>query len=118
MQIKAPYTQYMYIKDLVAYCNFTVVYNRSQMLNTSVRILFIATRHQYIFFCKYHARNIVWNWYGRLSFIPFWYSSIPFWHLPSSTQEFHLFHTILCLRLRHKNRLLANDDNGEDSDAY
>ena len=43
--------------------------------NASVTILFVITRHPYIFFYKYYARNLVWK-YGRLSSIPFLKSSI------------------------------------------
>ena len=59
----------------------------------------ITTRHRYVFFCKYNARNLVWNWYGRLSSIPFLKSSIPFWHLPYSIPKFpfhSIFHSIPC----------------------
>ena len=34
--------------------------------------------HTYIFVCKCHVQNLVWNWYGRLSSISFLKSSIPF----------------------------------------
>ena len=44
-------------------------------------IIFITIRHQYytVLFCKYNARNLVWNWYGKLSSIPF-HSGI--FHIP------------------------------------
>ena len=51
--------------------------------------LIITTRHRYVFFCKYNARNLVWNWYGRLSSIPFLKSSIPFHSILASS----IFHT-------------------------
>ena len=53
-------------------------------------ILYITTRHQYVFFCKYNAQRkssmkLVWK-YGRLSSISFLKSSIPFhsgiFHIP------------------------------------
>ena len=47
------------------------------------------------FFCKYNARNLVWNQYGRLSSIPFLKSSIPLWHLPYSILKFP-FHKMPC----------------------
>ena len=40
--------------------------------NTSERLLFITTRHPFIFFYKYHARNLVWNRYrNREDCLPF-----------------------------------------------
>ena len=26
----------------------------------------ITTRHRYVFFCKYNAQNLVWNWCGSM----------------------------------------------------
>ena len=28
--------------------------------------IIITTRHRYVFFCKYNARNLEWNWYGSM----------------------------------------------------
>ena len=75
-------------------------------------ILFITTWHWYVSFCKYNARNLVWNWYGSMEdCLPFhsWnlpfhsileiFHSIPFWHLPYSIPKFlfhSIFHSIPC----------------------
>ena len=64
------------------------------MLNTSVTMLFITTRHRYAFFCKYNARSsmeLVWKivFYSILEI----FHSIPFWYLPYSIPKFS-FHSI------------------------
>ena len=64
------------------------------MLNTSVTVLFITTRHRYAFFCKYNARSsmeLVWKivFYSILEI----FHSIPFWHLIYSIPKFP-FHSI------------------------
>ena len=28
--------------------------------------IIVTTQHLYVFFCKYNARNLVWNWYGSM----------------------------------------------------
>ena len=52
-------------------------------MNTSVTILFVTTRHRYIFLRKYNAQNLVWNWYGSMEDCLQFHS----WNLP--------FHSIL-----------------------
>ena len=50
---------------------------------------FITTRHRYVFFCNYKARNLEWNWYGSME------DCLPFhsWNLP--------FHSILASSIFH-----------------
>ena len=67
-------------------------------LNTSVTILFVTTQHRYLFFCKYNAQNLVWNWYGSmedcLPFHSILASSI--FHTEISVPFHFLFHSIPC----------------------
>ena len=68
-------------------------------LNTSVTMLFITTRHQYVFFCKCNAQNLVWNWYGSMKYcLSFLYWNLPF-HSILASSIFHIeisipFHSI------------------------
>ena len=58
-------------------------------------IITTRTRHRYVFFYKYNAQNLVWNWYGSMEdCLPF--HSIPFWHLPYRNFRSIPFHTIPC----------------------
>ena len=90
----------------------------------SVTMLFITTRHRYVFFCKYNAQNLVWNWYGGLSSIPFLKSSIPFhsgiFHIPYRNFCSIPYHALLITGplFKHRRLLFQTKITGIFEDKY
>ena len=67
--------------------------------------VFITTRYRYVFFCKYNAQNLVWNWYGSMKdCLPFHSWNLSFhsilasfiFHTEVSVQFHFPFHSIPC----------------------
>ena len=43
--------------------------------------------YPYIFFCKYHARNLVWNWCGSIEYLSF---GLEIFHFILTSFKFHI----------------------------
>ena len=67
-------------------------------------ILFITTRYRNVFFCKYNAQYLAWNWWSMEDCLPFHSLTLPFHSILASSifhteifVPFHfLFHSIPC----------------------
>ena len=86
------------------YDQITVLICR-QMICCETLLHSFSFHHPYLFFCIYHERNQVWNWYGRMKdCLPFhsWnlrfhcgIFHIPYWNFHSILFHFR-FHSIPC----------------------